>query len=98
MRFDLAETVEILRRTPDVLTALLRDLPEHWTAGNEGGVASVDGMIEAEQVADTVIEALAEERFLVLPHPEVAKYIQNKANDYDHWLRGMRRLNDKYNS
>jgi NAD(P)-dependent dehydrogenase (short-subunit alcohol dehydrogenase family) len=68
------------------------------TAGNEGGVASVDGMIEAEQVADTVIEALAEERFLVLPHPEVAKYIQNKANDYDRWLRGMRRLNDEYNS
>lgn len=68
------------------------------TAGNEGGVASVDGMIEAEQVADTVIEALAEERFLVLPHPEVAKYIQNKANDYDRWLRGMRRLNDEYNT
>jgi NAD(P)-dependent dehydrogenase (short-subunit alcohol dehydrogenase family) len=67
------------------------------TAGNEGGVASVDGMIEAEQVADTVIEALAEERFLVLPHPEVAKYIQNKANDYDRWLRGMQRLNDEYN-
>ena len=67
------------------------------TAGNEGGGASVDGMIEAEQVADTVIEALAEERFLVLPHPEVAKYIQNKANDYDRWLRGMRRLNDEYN-
>jgi NAD(P)-dependent dehydrogenase (short-subunit alcohol dehydrogenase family) len=67
------------------------------TAGNEGGVASVDGMIEAEQVADTVIEALAEERFLILPHPEVAKYIQNKANDYDRWLRGMQRLNDEYN-
>jgi len=37
MRFDLAETLEILRRTPDVLSALLRDLPERWTARNEGG-------------------------------------------------------------
>jgi len=68
------------------------------TAGNEGGVASVDGMIEAEQVADTVIEALAEERFLVLPHPEVAEYMRRKAGDYDRWLRGMQRLNQQYNT
>lgn len=68
------------------------------TAGNEGGVASVDGMIEAEQVADTVVEALAEERFLVLPHPEVAEYMRRKAGDYDRWLRGMQRLNQQYNT
>jgi short-subunit dehydrogenase len=65
------------------------------TAGNEGSVASIDGMIEAEQVADTVIEALAEERFLVLPHPEVAEYMRRKAGDYDRWLRGMQRLNEQ---
>ena len=68
------------------------------TAGNEGSVASIDGMIEAEQVADTVIEALAEERFLVLPHPEVAEYMRRKAGDYDRWLRGMQRLNEQYNT
>ena len=68
------------------------------TAGNEGSVASIDGMIEAEQVADTVIEALAQERFLVLPHPEVAEYMRRKAGDYDRWLRGMQRLNEQYNT
>jgi NAD(P)-dependent dehydrogenase (short-subunit alcohol dehydrogenase family) len=66
------------------------------TAGNEGGVASVDGMLEPEQVADTVIEALDAERFLVLPHPEVAEYMRRKATDYDRWLAGMRRLAERY--
>jgi NAD(P)-dependent dehydrogenase (short-subunit alcohol dehydrogenase family) len=66
------------------------------TAGNERGVASVDGMLEPEQVAATVIEALDEERFLVLPHPEVAEYMKRKTADYDRWLRGMRRLAEQY--
>jgi NAD(P)-dependent dehydrogenase (short-subunit alcohol dehydrogenase family) len=66
------------------------------TAGNPDGVASVDGMIEPEQVAEVVTQALAEERFLVLPHPEVAQYIQRKAGDYDRWIRGMQRLREKY--
>ena len=60
------------------------------------GVAGVDGMIEPEQVADAVIEALREERFLVLPHPEVAEYIRRKTTDYDRWLHGMRRLQERY--
>lgn len=67
------------------------------TAGNEQGVASVDGMLEPEQVASTVVEALAEERFLVLPHPQVAEYMRRKAGDYDRWLKGMQRLNESYN-
>ena len=66
------------------------------TAGDGPGVAAVDGMIEPEQAADAVIEALREERFLVLPHPEVAEYIRRKTSDYDRWLHGMRRLQEKY--
>ncbi|MDT8428359.1 MAG: SDR family oxidoreductase [Pseudomonadales bacterium] len=67
------------------------------TAGSEGGgVAGVDGMLEPDQLAQTVIETLAEERFLVLPHAEVLTYIQRKATDYDRWLGGMRRLQDKF--
>jgi NAD(P)-dependent dehydrogenase (short-subunit alcohol dehydrogenase family) len=66
------------------------------TAGNEGGVASVDGMIEPDEVAETVVKALDEERFLVLPHPQVAEYMRRKATDYDRWLRGMRRLAESY--
>lgn len=67
------------------------------TAGGPG-VAGVDGMLEPEQVADAVIEALGEERFLVLPHPEVAEYIKRKATDYDRWLKGMQRLQEAYGS
>lgn len=63
-----------------------------------GGVAGVDGMIEPEEVADCVIEALGEERFMILPHPTVAQYLQNKANDYDRWLAGMRRLRARFQS
>ena len=66
------------------------------TASNPDGVASVDGMIEPEQVADVVTQALAEERFLVLPHPVVEQYIQRKAGDYDRWIRGMQKLRERY--
>ena len=60
------------------------------------GVAAVDGMIEPEQAAQAVVEALREERFLVLPHPEVTEYMRRKTADYDRWLHGMRRLQERY--
>jgi NAD(P)-dependent dehydrogenase (short-subunit alcohol dehydrogenase family) len=63
-----------------------------------GGVAGVDGMIEPEEVADCTVEAIAEERFLILPHPTVEKYLQNKAGNYDRWLAGMRRLRARFQS
>jgi len=56
------------------------------------------GAIEPEDAAEAVVRGLAEEKFLILPHPEVAEYFQRKANDYDRWLRGMRRLQDQINS
>jgi len=67
------------------------------TAGSEGGgVAGVDGMMEPEELAECVVQGLAEERFLILPHETVLTYIQRKAGDYDRWLKGMRRLNDQF--
>jgi len=50
------------------------------------------GALEPEQVADVVVEGIRNERFLILPHPEVAEYFNRKAQDYDRWLKGMRRL------
>ncbi|MCF8035746.1 MAG: SDR family oxidoreductase [Desulfobacteraceae bacterium] len=61
-----------------------------------GGVAAVNGMISPDRVADETIAGLAEERFLILPHPEVATYMQRKTSDYDRWLKGMRRLQGKF--
>jgi NAD(P)-dependent dehydrogenase (short-subunit alcohol dehydrogenase family) len=57
----------------------------------------VEGSVSVEQVADCVIEGLASERFLILPHPDVAEYFKRKANDYDRWLRGMRRFRAEVN-
>jgi NAD(P)-dependent dehydrogenase (short-subunit alcohol dehydrogenase family) len=54
--------------------------------------ASVDGVLTAEDVAACVIEGITDERFLILPHPDVATYEQRRAGDRDRWLRGMRRL------
>ncbi len=48
--------------------------------------------LDPETVADAVVAGLANERFLILPHPEVEHFFQNKANDYDRWLEGMRKL------
>ena len=55
----------------------------------------LDSALEPEQVADVVVNGLADERFLILPHPEVAEYFRRKAADYDRWLRGMRKLRDQ---
>jgi NAD(P)-dependent dehydrogenase (short-subunit alcohol dehydrogenase family) len=68
-----------------VLTDMLkRDFP--------GAKMLLDGAIEPEKAADEVVKAIAEERFMILPHPEVGKFFQNKANDYERWIRGMQKL------
>ena len=54
-----------------------------------------EGALDPEEVAEIVIAGLRLERFLILPHPEVAEYVRRKAGDYDRWLRGMRRLQNK---
>jgi NAD(P)-dependent dehydrogenase (short-subunit alcohol dehydrogenase family) len=66
------------------------------TVGREGGVASVDGMMEPEVLAECVVQTMAKESFLILPHPEVLDYMQRKVGDYDRWLGGMQRLKGKY--
>ena len=48
--------------------------------------------VEPEDVAEVVVRGLAEEKFLILPHPDVAEYFRHKAGDYERWLRGMRKL------
>jgi NAD(P)-dependent dehydrogenase (short-subunit alcohol dehydrogenase family) len=59
-----------------------------------GGVAAylLKEAVTAEQVASEVIAGLADERFLILPHPQVREYLMQKAADPDRWLAGMRQL------
>ena len=66
------------------------------TEGTAGQVVLASGgLLEPEDVAEAVVEGLREETFLILPHPEVAEYFRQKAGDYDRWLRGMRRLQQR---
>ncbi len=62
--------------------------------GSDSGTARflADSSVSPEQVADAAVQGMADERFLILPHPEVAEYFRRKAADYDRWIRGMRRL------
>lgn len=58
----------------------------------ETSAASLDGILSVEDVAECVVRGLADEKFLILPHPRVAEYMKRKASDYDRWLGGMARL------
>lgn len=60
--------------------------------GSDGGSAGVNGILSPEAVAAEVVAVMRDERFLVLPHPEVAGYFLKKAQDYDRWLGGMQKL------
>jgi hypothetical protein len=55
----------------------------------------MDGSVSPEEVAEAVVKGIRDELFLILPHPEVIEYFRRKASDYDRWLRGMRRLQEK---
>lgn len=55
-------------------------------------VVKAMGMIEPEEVADCVASGIANDEFLILPHPEVSRYEQRRTGDRERWLSGMRRL------
>jgi NAD(P)-dependent dehydrogenase (short-subunit alcohol dehydrogenase family) len=71
-----------------VQTNMLTVRPDQPTASSP---VSRDGILSPEAVADVVIAGLAAETFLILPHPEVARYERRRAEDRDQWLQGMRR-------
>ncbi len=64
------------------------------SSGDEGAavVREAGAILEPEEVAEVVVQGLADERFLILPHPDVLTFFQRKGSDYDRWLAGMRRL------
>lgn len=71
-------------------TPLLRSLPE--------GPQSGDGVLSAEAVAAAALDGIAREAFLILPHAEVAAYMRRKVEDYDRWIAGMVRLQERMRS
>lgn len=64
--------------------------------GDSGfGGNDVDGILSADSVAECILQGVREERFLILPHPQVTTYFQRKASDHDRWVGGMRRYRSK---
>lgn len=57
-------------------------------------VTAAGQVLEPHDVADKVVEAMAQETFLILPHPDVAEFVRRRADDRDRWLAGMRRYQD----
>jgi NAD(P)-dependent dehydrogenase (short-subunit alcohol dehydrogenase family) len=66
------------------------------TRGHEDSVAALDGLLEPDVVANDCLQAIEDEKFLVLPHPEVLDYMRAKTNNYDRWIGGMRKLNRRF--
>jgi short-subunit dehydrogenase len=64
-------------------------------AGPLKDLLSHDQALTPEQVAQAWVDSLADDRFLVLPHPEVGGYYAARAADPDRWLGGMRKLQGK---
>ena len=81
-----AVATNIVANSPDL--GGTGDTPDDF----EGGVASGDGVLSSAEVAQACLDAMRDERFHVLPHPEVATYVERKATDVDRWLAGMRRF------
>ena len=77
-------------------TNIIQNSPDNLPAdGGTPGAAAGDGVLQPEQLAQTVIECMDEERFLVLPHPEVQTYRERKASDVDRWITGMQRFQSR---
>ncbi len=74
-----------------VATPLLLDPLEQGRSA-ASVVAASGSVITPEDVAQSVVEGLAEDRFLVLPHPEVGTYWAQKAAAPEKWLAGVRKL------
>lgn len=68
----------------------------NMTRGQGDTPQATDGMLQPEDVAECVMQGLKDERFLILPHPQVLTYMQRKTADYDRWIRGMQRFRQKF--
>jgi NAD(P)-dependent dehydrogenase (short-subunit alcohol dehydrogenase family) len=76
---------------PQAVRTPMLDAAAEGSAGMRSMEAS-GAILQPEDVAEAVVGGIREERFLILPHPEVARYMQHKANDPDRWLERMRQF------
>lgn len=77
-----------------VATAMLEGADDTFSSLAANTVRAAGEVLSPEAVAAAVVEGIGREEFLILPHPEVLTFFRRKGEDYERWLRGMRRLQD----
>ena len=93
-----AEDIQVVLVCPQAVATRLIGMDEDSEVqeGDTGfGGNDIDGILSADYVADCILAGIQEERFLVLPHPQVRAYFQRKAEDHDRWVSGMRRFRQR---
>ncbi|MGR3624501.1 SDR family oxidoreductase [Pseudophaeobacter sp.] len=80
----------------DVSVLCPQAVRSEMTRGMEDSVASLDGLLEPDYVADCCVKSIENKEFLVLPHPQVKDYMQAKTSDYDRWISGMQKLQERF--
>ena len=93
-----AESLAITHGDQGIRVSVLcpQGVATNMTAGQGDTPQAADGMLQPEQVAEHVVQAIRDERFLILPHPQVAQYMQRKTMDYERWIVGMRRFRKRF--
>jgi NAD(P)-dependent dehydrogenase (short-subunit alcohol dehydrogenase family) len=96
----LAEWLSITHADENIRVSVLcpQGVRTAMTEGDDPAVTNVvaQGLIETADVADAVIAGLAEEKFHILPHPQVAEYVKHKGADIESWLGAMRKLQRRF--
>ena len=96
----LAEWLSITHADENIRVSVLcpQGVRTAMTQGDDPAVTNVvaQGLIETGDVADAVIAGLAEEKFHILPHPQVAEYVKHKGADIESWLGAMRKLQRRF--
>jgi len=89
--------VRVTTLCPQGVNTNMLNPPDAGGIANTGGsaVKASGDLLEPDQVADIVYQHILEEKFLVMPHPEVHTYEQRKVADRDRWLAGMRKLQSR---
>jgi NAD(P)-dependent dehydrogenase (short-subunit alcohol dehydrogenase family) len=75
---------------PQAVRTPMLDLAMEEPAG--AAALTAGGLLDPEDVAAAVVAGIREERFLILPHEEVARFMAVKGTDPERWLAGMRRI------
>ena len=88
------EGIQVSVVCPQAVATRMIGMPDDSDLTHGGGFGGndVDGILRAEDAAAIIVDGVRAGRFLILTHPEVATYLERKANDRDRWIRGMQRF------